>query len=200
MIARRRAEKHRFIKVLFLGGPREAWLWSDLVEESRSRLRALDLIEMALPPWSDIAVRQWKKEAEFGENTDDDSRRFREATGNWYRFLHEVGRLCTERPHEWKNIVADYQRDLIANPAIIECFGLVSECLSVLRGMAENRDPLSIDDLVDAVTGESVAREEVERVLRWADLLCLARSAGDHRWNLDPMLHTLLKPRQNDAQ
>jgi hypothetical protein len=202
MIAKRRAEKHRFVKVVFVGGPREAWLWSDLGEEVRSRFRSHDLIEMSLPPWSDVAVRQWKKEAEFGENTDEDGRRFTEATGNWCWFLHEVGRRCAEQPHEWKSILADYQGKLVAAPSTLQCFGLVAKALHVLRVMAEYCDPLTTDELVGLIdmTGGSASHEEIEQVLRWADLLCIVRSAGDHRWSLDPMLNTLLTLRSTDAQ
>ena len=202
MITKRRAEKHRFVKVLFLGGPREAWLWSDLGDAMRSRLAGLGLVEMALPSWNDVAVRQWKKEAEFGENTDEDSRRFTEATGNWCLFLHEVGRRCGERPHEWKSILEGYRRELLADPSTLQRFGIVPESLPVLRVMAEYQEPVTIDELVGLIdmTSGSVSREDVARVLRWSDQLCMVRSAGDQRWALDPMLNTLLMNRPNHAQ
>ncbi len=133
LLARRHAEKHRFVKVLFLGGPHEAWLWSELSEARRNRLAGFGLVEMALPSWNDLAVRQWKKEAEFGENTDEDSRRFSDATGNWCLFLHEVGGRCAERAHEWNSILEEYRVKLLADPATPRRLGIIPETLPVLR-------------------------------------------------------------------
>lgn len=202
MVARRAGAKRRFVKVLFAGGPREAWLWSDLSEEGRRRLEVLGLVEMSLSPWSDHAVRQWKKEAEFGENTDEDSERFRKATGHRCFFLHEVGRLCIERPHQWKDEVARYRAALASDPSALNRFGLLPEVRPVLQAMAQYGDPLTTGDLCNLIEMEGGRGpvDLIERVLRGADLLSLARPAGENRWALDTFLGRMLSAGSSDAQ
>lgn len=68
---------------------------------------------------------------------------------------------------------------------------MVPEALPVLRVMAELGEPLSPDDLGVLLEGMDAA--QVERVLRWADLLGFARpGAVPGQWTLDPVLHQAL--------
>ena len=97
MLWRGAGAKRRFIKVLFLGDPGAAWCWSEPNSSLRRCLDEAGLVQFSLRPWTDAAIRRWKREAEFGALTDDDSRLFRDATGNWCLFLHEVGRRCMQK-------------------------------------------------------------------------------------------------------
>jgi hypothetical protein len=195
-LARRGGAKRRFIKVLFVGDPAAAWMWSEPNPRLRVHLEAAGLVELTLCPWTDVAVRRWKKEAEFGEDTDGDSLLFRRATGNWCAFLHEAGRRCVQKPHNWKSVVDQYHKELRegdATQALVE-FGIVPETLRTLRVMAEFADPVDPTQLhaILDMDGSAPPPEIAERVLRWADSLALLRPAGDGRWTLDPFLADLL--------
>ena len=200
MIAKRASAKHRFLKCLFIGGPREAWLWSELSKESRRQLESHSLVEMSLEPWSDSAVRQWKKEAEFGENNDEDSNRFLDATGYWYSFLLTVGARCAEPSRYWKSVVAEFREKTLSDPsAVLRQFELVPESVPVLQVMAEYGGAATVEELMGLL--ENGASEElIKRVLQWADLLQLARPGGEQKWILDRFLTGVMTTGPIDAK
>jgi hypothetical protein len=200
MIAKRGSSKYRFLKFLFIGSSREAWIWSELPKEKRRLLDSHAVVEMSLSPWSDSAVRQWKKEAEFGENNDEDSKRFLEATGYWYSFLLAVGRRCAEPSVFWKSIVAEFQQEIMRDPSdALRRFELVPECVPVFRVMADYGGTATIEELAGLL--ENTATPElVEQVLRWADLLRMACQGGEQKWILDSFITVLMTCGQIDAK
>jgi hypothetical protein len=192
-IRKRSGTKTRFAKVVFLVGPREAWRWAGLSGEVRDRLQELNVAEISLAPWSDIAVRAWKNEAEFGENTDEDSQRFREATGYWCCFLHALGRRCVECPHEWKMVVERFREEFFNDGEALRQFELVPESLPVLGILAQFLEGVTTQEVKELLDDNDVAVSFIERVVRWAQMLQIV-SPAQHSgaWSLDPFLARLL--------
>ena len=120
---------------------------------------------MTLSPWSDSAVRQWKKEAEFGENNSEDSQRFLKATGYWCFFLHEAGQRRVARCHQWKHVVAQYQQEVSDDPSkALRRFGLVPESVAVLHVMADYDGALTVEDLRQLLEN-TASQQQIGRTL-----------------------------------
>ena len=199
-IQKRGGTKRRFAKIVFLAGPRDAWRWAGLSREVRNRLQELDVCEISLLPWSDVAVRAWKNEAEFGENTDEDSRRFRDATGFWGCFLHDLGRRCAECPHEWKTVVERFQEKLFLEGQALQQFELVPESLSVLGIQSQFLDGITVQEVKDLLDDDNVTVSFIEQVVRWAQMLQIVSPAQlSGAWSLDPFLARLLIAGQEHA-
>ena len=107
---------------------------------------------------------------------------------------------CVERPHEWKSVVGQYQQEVMANPASARLgFGLVPEAEPVLQVMADYGGTATVEEVV-ALMENTPPQEHVKRVLKWADLLQLARPAGEQKWILDRFLNVLMISGPRDAK
>ena len=65
--------------------------------------------------------------------------------------------------------------------------------------MAEYGGTATVEDLV-ILLENTASRDLIERVLRWADLLQLARPAGEQKWALDRFLNELIMSGPRDAK
>jgi hypothetical protein len=199
MLARRSGAKKRFLKLIFLAGPSEAWWWCGLSESELERIHGQGLVEMTLAPWADSAVKQWRREAELGVSIDSDyiEERLREATGHWCGLLLDVGQRCATEPHRSAEVLDEYQDRILKDPATLPCLGLLPETLPILATMAEYGEPLTLGELQQIVRSEQVA--VVSRVIHWATLLSLLNPARDQTYCLDPFVEQLLRRQPRDA-
>lgn len=195
IVQKRGGVKQRFVKVLFLAGSTKTWRWVEADRVLVKKILDSGLQELSLGPWSEAAVRCWKTEAEFGQNTEEDNRRFYETTGYWGSFLCEVGGQCVEHPSQWKDILHRYARTVGEGDSALRRFDLIHEALPVLKTMAEYADALSIaelHELVEAELGRGF-RALVDQAQRWADMLRIVRPVGEGQWKLDPFLERLIR-------
>lgn len=199
LAVRRGKTRKRFIKLIFLAGPREAWWWSSLPADHIDRLRANGLSEVTLAPWSDMAVAQWQREAEFGGTTDaiEIARQVRQATGHWCQLVCDVGKRCVNQPHRLREVLDEYHQEITGKPDTLRRFGLRDEAMSALINLADWNEPLSVDELRDLAPPETA--DSIDRVIHWADLLHLVIHVESFKRRLDPFLAELLRRHRNDA-
>jgi hypothetical protein len=185
----------RFIRVVFAADPGKTWRWLCVNEERKAALN-LDQIStlFSLAPWHDCALRAWL--VDLGIAADDAGRaRIAEVTGNWpimlERFYKAVGvdlRLWEAQLDAMRDALADQREDLEL------AFGLhLSEPAAALRELAK-RGKASAEDLSAAMR---IPADEIERSLKWADLLGLitpsvSKETARTEWQPTPLVGRLL--------
>ena len=117
--------KVRFLRVLFIGDPAAAWDWTQRAPDRHPT--AADRVEVhTLRPWSESLVARWMNDTELGHLDGVARGRIARHTGNWGRFLHDLGNACRLSPHAWERhlttineaveaVAAEWQRARVAD-------------------------------------------------------------------------------------
>jgi hypothetical protein len=179
----RQTSKRKFARILFVADPETTWSWVQMDKGVQDRLLENGVAEFSLEPWSDQALTQWLKEADFGPDDEPGRTCFGEVTGNWGELLHQVGFRCKQSPQRWQEILVDFEHELAARGDWRDLLGLIPQALPVLKVMSQHQEPVNWEEISNLVAGGSPIL--VAMVLCWADRLRYIRPAGHNRWVLD---------------
>jgi hypothetical protein len=184
--------KQKFARILFLGDSQNAWSWMQVDEAVQKRLQEEGVLQQALKPWNDSALRRWMLDAGFGPHDDDRERqRFYDVTGGWSELVHEVGQRCRASGlHRWPEHLATLERELVGDGKWQEQFGLVRETLPVLRVFTMLDMPLDQEDIIGLQ--HELPPEKIARVVGWADLLQFLSRGEQGKWALNPGIRRVL--------
>ena len=189
LLGRSRSKKTT-VRVVFIGDPSLAWLWSGLSENERTSLGQPKII--TLKPWLEETLRQWQSDSNIGPINLDYLQIIKESTGLWDELINRLSMQIKEDPTNWRRIMESFLSTLDQDRgALKQQLTLVPSAEPMLKAMAEIDEALSPEDLAD-LTGEP-SIETAQRVIYWADLLALVIPEGRERWRLDPFVARLLR-------
>jgi hypothetical protein len=190
----RKTSKQRFARIAFVADPHQAWWWSSLEKSTRDNLQAVGLRELSLRPWSESALRRWMEETGIAPGEHNFGARVKHVTGNWQAALHAFGSRCRTGTHRWRDCLDEIERDIQPNTEWLHRAGILPEALPVLRIMAELKEAVAPEDVVEF--GAGLTLDRVERVIHWADTMAYARPTSRNAWILDDFLARLVIPGQ----
>lgn len=178
----------KFVSLAFVADPHT--LWGAISDEAT--FAGMDVPWMSLLPWTDEFVRHWLEERQL-PNDVEQRKQILQVTGFWAGLLQEIVAQCTEARELKRRVEAADLRSLTGETAIRYAAELglsVHEPHRVLKTFAMWGDSVEPDEL--AMVAECDLKE-VNRVLRWADLLGLARRGGGDFWSLDPLVKAIFQ-------
>ena len=176
----RRCSSRIYNRVLFVGGPGDAWHWLEtgLADES-SMLSTITLTQWAVP-----FVKQWAKDAGFGPLVNDDLDTWGMAIGWWGGLVAPLCERLKEAPSAWQRNFEIYRQQL---PEILS--GILSQDLPPdveypLQVFARYGEPLTEVDWLELLKGPDAKLdpEWLRLLIRWADLLNLLTPAEGGAW------------------
>jgi hypothetical protein len=178
----------KFVSLAFVADP--LTLWGAISDEAT--FAGMDVPWMSLLPWTDEFVRHWLEERQL-PNDVEQRKQILQVTGFWAGLLQEIVAQCTGARELKRCIEAADLSALTGETATRYATELglsFHEPHRVLRTLAMWGDPVEPDEL--AMVAECDLKE-VSRVLRWADLLGLARRGGGDFWSLDPLVKAIFQ-------
>jgi len=186
-IQRKRSSKAN-VRVLFIGGCREAWAWVNTEVDTRQALNSIT--RYSLQPWQETAVRHWMNDAGFGHDAPNSRQRFDEVTGNWGHLLHEIGSKSKHAPNRWTEHLDELEKELNQSPEKgLPQLDLVDDAVPVLKVMGEYSEPMSLKEIAQLL---EQPEELVEKVIEWADLLSFVKQDKRDTWVLDKIVSRLV--------
>ena len=177
--ARRRAST-RSTCIAFEAGPEGAWVLEE-DPEGLVGLEAQGVALVTLQPWHADALQRWLSEG--GLHTAEERRRVVALTGSWPFLLQ---RLQSASSVSLRSAIESFT-PVGSDPDLARAF-LGALGLGAAGPQREVLLSLALTDSGDGAAPERLAREAsqplalVERVLRWADRLSLARPVRNGRW------------------
>ncbi|MER2518429.1 MAG: ATP-binding protein [Candidatus Accumulibacter phosphatis] len=178
----------KFVSLVFVADP--LTLWGAISDETT--FAGMDVPWMSLLPWTDEFVRHWLEERQL-PNDVEQRKQILQVTGFWAGLLQEIVAQCTEARELKRRIEAADLSSLTGEAATRYAAELglsFHEPHLVLKTLTMWGDPVEPDEL--AIVAECDLKE-VNRVLRWADLLGLARRGGGDFWSLDPLVKAIFQ-------
>jgi hypothetical protein len=168
----------KFLAVVFLADPE--MLWGCVADDA---LNEMDIPWMSLLPWRESFLRQWLSDLKLPAGS---AEQLGKVTGCWPKLLYsvmergmtakELERRIASEADTWRNCDKAAER--------VSHLGLsVRGPRPVLGALAEWGEPAEPEDLSKIL---EIDRGEVDRALRWAELLGLARREGHDFWTIDP--------------
>jgi hypothetical protein len=173
----------KFVSLVFLADP--LTLWSAMSD--RPTFAGMQVPWMSLLPWTDEFVKHWLTEQQLPSEKET-RQKIRQVTGYWPSALQELVRHCSGERELKRRIELTDISGMGGDEARVwaESLGLaIHEPRDVLRKLATWGEPVTAPEL--AAFAE-ISSEEVEQVLRWADLLGLVVRGGGDYWSLDPTI------------
>jgi len=178
----------KFVSLVFVADP--LTLWGAIGDDAT--FSGMDVPWMSLLPWRDEFVRHWLEEQQL-PNDPDLRKQVWLVTGFWTGLLQDLVANCTEARELKRRVeAADLQT------ASVETVGRYAADLGlsfhepqrVLKTLALWGDPVEPAELAALAECDL---SEVQRVLRWADLLGLARREGGDFWSLDSLVKAIFQ-------
>lgn len=178
----------KFVSLVFVADP--LTLWGAIGDDAT--FSGMDVPWMSLLPWRDEFVRHWLEEQQL-PNDADLRKQVWLVTGFWSGLLQDLVAHCTEARELKRRVEAADLRT-----ASVETVGRYAADLGlsfhepqrVLKTLALWGDPVEPAELAALAECDL---SEVQRVLRWADLLGLARREGGDFWSLDPLVKAIFQ-------
>jgi len=182
----------RGVRVVFMADPPTVW---DLLRQGEAVDAMLRVRGVTLGPWHESVVREWVHECGFGVFDDADRAAIAAATGGWPTRLRALYDRARGDKRRWREHLAAMDAELAdATGAEGLCaeFGLRVAGLQrrALARLAEWGGEASVDDLCEIYP--DMPCEEIERAMRWADVLGLAALGEKGLWRLDPLVARIL--------
>ena len=189
-ISRKRPQNSTKYRLLFIGGPQDAWRWlnpdgSISVGDSNKLMTTF----LFLKPWHDNALRQWMIDAGFGPFDDKGKReKFLAATGGWGSILNGLSKKISQNPLNWEGKLEQFINELTQTNSAHHSLqlDLVPNALPVLQVMADYGEPLTYDELTNLLDKQT--RMILEQVLRWGAFLNFIRRKEQGHWHLDEFI------------
>ncbi|MEF8752441.1 MAG: ATP-binding protein [Accumulibacter sp.] len=175
---------NRFVSLVFVADPE--MMWGALADEA---LQELEIPWMSMLPWRESFVRQWLEDLKLPNATG----ALGAATGFWPTLLYslieegitarELDRRIEAIEQSWKD--PEEVRKRLAD------FGLnvrlPQQILTTLANWGEQ--PAEASELAEM---SECGLDQVERALRWAERIGLAKREGGDFWVLDPVVRRTL--------
>lgn len=191
-VALRRIEqlraKGKYVQIVFMADPGHLWqLMPELERLNRERLQWI-----SLRPWRKEFLRQWM--ADVGFVDDPDMRdRIAKQTGGWWvliKRLYELEQETGNLEASFEELKQESGNDDVSRQ--LKVFGLDGfDVKNVLRYLADLGEA-TFKDLQVFVDDEGIDSNILERSLKWAELLHLARRTGPNMWKLDQIASDIL--------
>ncbi len=189
--ARKRRERKRHFRILFIGDSEAAWRWTAMPDAAAETLADSRLRALAFEPWQDDTLRRWMLDSGFGPVHDRIERqRFTLATGNWSELVHLLGQQIRPEASRWEERVEQFRVESIPDALISDLQKLSGATAMVLRAMRDYKEALTEQDLLSLL--DDVEQHDLRHVLRWADILNIVSKTGRDRWRLDPIISSLM--------
>jgi hypothetical protein len=183
----------RFTRLVFLADPDKTWeILSGAAEDWATAQQGGTQI-ICLAPWHDRVLEEWLDDCEFGIDAKQEVEHIAECTGNWPLVLAEFLRHSGQHRDQWQEALERLAREFAApqsNATWLQAWGLAHHAeLAILRVWAEV-ETVSAGDLAEVA---DVDEARAMRVLRWAELLCIATASETPAWRLNGVVATCLK-------
>ena len=190
---RRLTSRTSFVRIIFLADPRTTWELLDPPQHLDNLIMA-GFGTTGLQPWHDAALRHWLQDTEFGPSDQQGWTRISAVTGNWPNLLGHLLGSAVDGARHWDACLADLEASLATREAVAPLehdFGLDLAIPRQVLGVLAEYGQASSSELVHLLD-DNVSPMDVERTLRWADLLALATREGDEQWRVNPLVGRLL--------
>jgi hypothetical protein len=181
------SSKDRFAHVLFLADAATTW---QVINEAGTTIPD-QVSSLNLQPWHDAFVRQWLEDCQL-PNDPVNRKNVVLATGNWPSLLYMLVPTVREgsQLHDRLSTFNSKICEAASRPEILKAFGLdipdPREIVSLLATLGEEARETDLASL-----GETDLNR-VQLVMKWAELLGVARRSGAESWNLDPIVQRIL--------
>ncbi|HET7459980.1 MAG TPA: AAA family ATPase [Longimicrobium sp.] len=178
----------RRLRVVFALDPGGTWAHMDDLEALAGR----GVVLLELMPWHDSALGDWL-EAQSISVGGGVREHFRQVTGG-RPYLVDRYLARHERGVRWEQALAEVESELgepEAQEQFCNALGIAAAGNAgrlVLRALAQWGEPVGVADLASLVEAEGGDPGEVERVLRWAEVLHLAQQVEADVWAIDPLV------------
>jgi hypothetical protein len=206
--------KDKFAHVVFIADPKRTW---DLVQELEDLLYPVpERVKLfSLKPWHDAALRQWLEDCEV-VMTDGKLEREKIAkiTGSWHSLLNRFFGYLRENKYRLETAFAQLEH-LFTNMSLVQeiaySFGIdevADDRRRVLSAFADiekqENGSISENDLIEwlDVIDENFQgnQMDIERVLRWAELLSLVEEKTPGYWEVNPTVSRILESLQKNER
>lgn len=175
---------NHFISLVFVADPE--MIWGSLADEV---MQELEIPWMSILPWRESFVRQWLEDLKLPNITGS----LGTVTGFWPALLYSVveeGITARELDRRIGALEQGWKDQQEVKKHLAE-FGLniplPQQILTTLANWgSQPADPGELAELSECEL------EQVERTLRWAELIGLARREGGDFWTLDPVVRRIL--------
>jgi hypothetical protein len=184
-----------FVRIAFVSDPATAWRLLDHQARPFGDFLHDGINYLTIRPWHNHVVIRW-----LDESCLDKVRlgNIIETTGNWPFLidkLHRNMKSAGRTTEDWENAIRSVN-DFLSNPInrkeALHTFGIDNmphiNLLSDLHTLREV--PITAEELAGLT--DSLSLDQVERVLRWGDLVGIISPAGNRRWQLDPIVGKIL--------
>jgi len=176
---------NRFVSLVFVADPET--MWGALADEA---LQELEIPWMSMLPWRESFVRQWLEDLKLPNATG----ALGAATGFWptllYSLIEEGITTARELDRRIEAIEQSWRNPEEVRKRLAE-FGLnvrlPQQILTTLANWGEQ--PAEASELAEM---SECGLDQVERALRWAERIGLARREGGDFWVLDPVVRRTL--------
>jgi len=187
-----------FVRIAFVADPGTAWRIVSQAPGLLTSYQESGVTNFTVRPWHENALKQWLDECCIIASEKRQRDNIAEITGNWpvlLRKLHEALKEPGRKHGDW-TVALGRVREFLSGEEnrteIRRLFGIESlPFTNVLSDLYVLRDaPPTCEELAALTDGAS--REDVERLLRWGDLVGVVSPVGDGRWRLDPVVGSLM--------
>ena len=186
---RRKTSRRRFVRVIYVADPQQVWTWTGN-SSPREKLLSGGVRELTLRPWTEPSLRRWLDDLGIAPGEGDGRERIRAVTGAWASPLRNFADRCQAESHRWQQHLTELATELLEDSSWGKRLALRSEALGLFRTMNDLGEPAQREEL--GILLQEVSPDQVDRVLRWAELLSYVRKGAGNRWVLDGLVAQLL--------
>lgn len=178
--------------VVFVSGP--SHLLSLVPDILRKKYENVNFI--TVEPWDDSTVNQWLQEAGYTAVDAACRKSLANTTGNWPVLLEEAVKLVKGSVDSAEGLRSKVTEAIFRSDRkqeMHELFGLTDAVLAPLQFLCENGQGWTPEE-ISSLSGEDesgIGLEHVTNILKWGELLGLARRGPDG-WGLDPAVKQVL--------
>lgn len=185
-------------RVVFVAEPTNLWQLLEPDQTGEETIALERVSQITLRPWHDHALRQWLDDCGFSVTDSLVRQRIHQSTGSWPRLLSWFYNQVRGDPRYWHRAIEHLDQQLAhgeLHDDLVKQFEFhhspgQRRLLEMAADLTSAEGVVSYKDLCEML--EEMEPEQIQRCLRWAELLSLVRPAGSGIWQLDPVVRRLL--------
>jgi len=189
----RRRSRQTMVRVLFIGGARDAWEWIEngsINDDMKTKVETL-----SLTPWAGSFVTVWAKDAGFGPLSKEDLLQWEQATGWWGGILALLGNELKNDPTKWKKVFESFKGAIpeISRSKLKD--DIPENLVHSFVTLASYKDPISCEEWLQLIDDSTIPNEGavfIQKIIYWADLLGLLSPGEGGYWKIDPTVGVAL--------